>query len=235
MVTLKDAKEAADSIVDALQPVLIVLFGSVAAEGTGTDLDLLVVIDDRLEEAADSNLLVHRCLKRFYKRFAIDPFVVHLSLFNEYYAKGSPFLRVISKEGRLLYMRDAVQEWLKQAEEELNMANYLLQGGYLKGTCYHAQQSVEKSLKAWLFTKGWELEKTHSVERLVAIGEDYKLKFNLSDEEIVFIDSIYRGRYPADEGLLPFGEPSKEDAERAAGIARRIFKDVQDAVKRRSG
>lgn len=65
------------------------------------------------------------------------------------------------------------------------------------------QQAIEKAIKAKLFKKGWEREKTHSIERLIAIGKDYRVKFPLSDEEIVFLDSIYRGRYPVDEGLLP--------------------------------
>ena len=231
MVTLKDAKEATESIVETLRPVSVVLFGSVAMEGTGTDLDLLVVTDDESDVAGDSNLLLHRCLKKFYKRFAIDSFVIPRSLLHEYYFRGSPFLRRIAREGKILYMKDAVREWLKQAEEESSMADYLLQGGYFKGACYHAQQSIEKSIKARLFTKGWELEKTHSLARLVAIGEDYKLSFELSDEEIVFVDSIYRGRYPAETGLLPYGEPSRADAGKAVGIARRIFKEMQSEVE----
>ena len=123
-------------------------------------------------------------------------------------------------------MKNAFQEWLKQAEEELNMAKYLLTGGYFKGVCFHAQQSTEKSIKAKLFKKGWELEKTHQIARLIAIGKDYKVRFSLTDEEIVFIDGIYRGRYPAEAGILPLGEPTHEDAERAIGLAYRIFKEV---------
>jgi hypothetical protein len=68
-------------------------------------------------------------------------------------------------------------------------------------------------MNAKLFKTGWELEKTHSIERLVAIGKGYKMRFPLSDEEIVFLDSIYRGRYPVDEGLLPLGDPSQRDAQ----------------------
>lgn len=40
-------------------------------------------------------------------------------------------------------MKDAVKDWVKQAQEELNMAEYLFSGGYYKGACYHAQQSLE--------------------------------------------------------------------------------------------
>jgi HEPN domain-containing protein/predicted nucleotidyltransferase len=232
MVTIKEAKKATDSIVKTLHPFSVVLFGSVARDGMGTDLDLLVVTDDKSGITGDANMLLHKCLKRYYRRFAIDPFIIPLSLLNEYYSKGSPFLQLITKEGRALYMKDAMHEWLKQSEDEVNMAEYLLQGGYFKGACYHAQQSIEKSMKARLFKKGWELEKTHSIERLVAIGRDYRIRFKLSDEEIVFIDNSYRGRYPAEAGLLPLGEPSKADAEKAVHIAGRMCKDVQIALKK---
>ena len=232
MVTIKEAKKATDSIVKTLHPFSVVLFGSVARDGMGTDLDLLVVTDDKSGITGDANMLLHKCLKRYYRRFAIDPFIIPLSLLNEYYSKGSPFLQLITKEGRALYMKDAMHEWLKQSEDELNMSEYLLQGGYFKGACYHAQQSIEKSMKARLFKKGWELEKTHSIERLVAIGRDYRIRFKLSDEEIVFIDNSYRGRYPAEAGLLPLGEPSKADAEKAVHIAGRMCKDVQIALKK---
>lgn len=232
VVTIKDAKKATESIVKTLQPLSVVLFGSVAREGIGADLDLLIVTDDNSRTNGNPDMVIHRCLKKFYRRFAIDPFVISLPLLTEYYFKGSPFLNLIYKEGRALYMRNALQEWLKQSEDELNMAEYLFKGGYFKGACYHAQQSIEKAIKTRLLKKGWILEKIHSVDRLVAIGKDYKIKFNLSDEEIVFIDSIYRGRYPAEAGLLPMGEPSEADVKRAVSIARRIFKDVQTALKK---
>ena len=74
-------------------------------------------------------------------------------------------------------MKDAMHEWLKLSEDELNMAECLLKGGYFKGACYHAQQLIEKSMKARLFKKGWDLEKTHSIERLVAIGRDDRIRF----------------------------------------------------------
>jgi HEPN domain-containing protein/predicted nucleotidyltransferase len=227
VVTLKDAKQAASSISKKLDPFSVVLFGSVAREGQGHDLDLLVVIDDSRKTTDDVNLLLHQCLKPYYRKFSVDSFVVPLSLLREYYVKGSPFLYLVSREGRPLYMKDIIGEWCKQAEDELGMAEYLLQGTYFKGACYHAQQSSEKAMKARLLRKGWGLEKTHSIERLVAIGKDYKVKFPLSDDEIVFMDHIYKGRYPIEAGLLPLGEPSREDAGRAVAIADRLLKNAK--------
>lgn len=232
MVTLRDAKNVASSIVKTLNPISIILFGSVARESSGADLDLLIVTDDGLPKEGDANILLHKCLKKFYRRFAIDPFIIPLSVLKDYYLKGSPFLRLISKEGRTLYMKGAAQEWIRQSEDELNMAKYLLQGGFFNGTCYHAQQSIEKAIKVRLLKKRWELEKTYSIERLVAICRDYKIRLNPSDEEIVFVDSIYRGRYPAEAGLLPLGEPTEKEAKKAVNIAERIFKGVQAAIKK---
>ncbi len=44
---------------------------------------------------------------------------------------------------------------------------------------------------------------------------------------MIFIDSIYSGRYPADAGLLPLGEPTESDAEKAVKIAKRLFKNLK--------
>jgi len=169
MVTFEDAKNVAETLAEALDPFSVITFGSVARDGMGADLDLLVVLNDDSRVSGDANLCAHKCLKKFSKYFAVDPFIVGISKFNEYYAKGSPFLRLILKEGKLLYMKNAILEWLKQTEEELNMASYLLKGGYFKGSCFHAQQAIEKSIKARLLRKGWTLEKTHSIQRLIAI------------------------------------------------------------------
>ncbi|MEW6380699.1 MAG: HEPN domain-containing protein [bacterium] len=101
---------------------------------------------------------------------------------------------------------------------------------HFKGACYHSQQSIEKAIKAMLFTRGWELERVPSIERLAAIGEDYKISLNISDEEVIFIDTIYRGGYPVEAGLLPLGEPSGNDAGKAVSIARRVFNDIKAAM-----
>lgn len=221
MVTLEDARTTAAAIVKTLRPLSIVLFGSVATRGSGTDLDLLIVTDEK-GGVGDDNLL-HECLKPFFEKFEIDSFIVPQSLLKEHYAEGSPFLRLIEREGRLLYMRDIVAEWLRQAGEDSKAANYLFEGGYFRSSCFHAQQAIEKAIKACLLKEGWELEKVHSIRRLVSISRSFNLHLKISDDEITFIDGIYRGRYPAEAGLLPLGEPSKEEAERAVGLAKRVL------------
>jgi predicted nucleotidyltransferase/uncharacterized protein (UPF0332 family) len=189
VVTLKEAKAVTDSIVKQLHPFSVVLFGSVARENTGEDLDLLIIVEDTPETMTDLNVRLSKTLRQFYRKFDIDPFIIQRSISNEYQRKGSPFLTILSREGRSLYMKNAVQEWIKQSVEELDIAKYLLGGEFYKGACYHAQQTIEKALKAQLLNKGWDLEKTHSTERLIAIGIDYKIRFKISEEETVFIDA----------------------------------------------
>ena len=44
----------------------------------------------------------------------------------------------------------------------------------------------------------------------------------LTEEEAIFLNTVYRWRYPPDLGLLPSGEPTESDALRALDIARTI-------------
>jgi len=227
MITFSDAKKASRTIVRNLNPVSVVLFGSVAREGIGQDLDFMIVTDENSADVEDRYLLLHRCMKPHLRKAAVDPFIVPLAKWRRYYADGSPFLELITREGRPLYMRNAVKEWLKQAEDELGMARYLLEGGFSKGACYHAQQAVEKAAKAKLIDKGWDLEKVHSIARLSVIGQEYRLRFPLDEQDLTLIDAIYRGRYPAEAGLLPMGEPTAEEARTAVGIAEKMVRYCQ--------
>jgi HEPN domain-containing protein len=223
MVTLDDAKEVAKELANVIDPVCVVAFGSVARAGRGQDLDLLIVTEDRVENTEEAFQKVHQHLKPFYQRFAIDPFVAPRSEITRSLQKGSPFLRMIQRHGRCLYMKESTKQWVHQAKEDLAMATYLFEGGYYRGACYHGQQTIEKLMKAALVQKGWELEKIHSIERLAVLAQEYGLDVGLSEEDAVLIDSIYRGRYPAEEGLFPSGEPGKGEAERVVHIAVQVL------------
>ena len=57
------------------------------------------------------------------------------------------------------------------------------------------------------------------------------MPLNISDEDVVFIDNVYRGRYPAEAGLLPLGDPSEADAQKILGLADQIFNETQTSIK----
>lgn len=224
MVTFNDAKEVAQHLVSQVRPELVMLFGSVARENVGNDLDLLVVINDQNYHGRETDMLLQRSLGRFHRRFDIEPFVMPVSSYIQQIRSGAPFLNAALKDGRILFMNNHVKEWLRQSEEELRTAKYLADGGFSRSACYHAEQSLEKYLKAKLIDKGWDLEKTHSIRRLLAISEEYGLHYDLTEDAIAFIDSIYRGRYPAEAGLLPQGEPDADDAQHTVSIVESVVR-----------
>ena len=222
-VTRRTAAAVRDAVVAAIDPLSIILFGSVATAVAGNDLDLLIVTDDRNARHADAADALRTVLRPIRRTVDVDHYVVSRSQFAARLRSGSVFLRKIVSEGVCIYMREGIEAWRRQAEEELKTAEYLHAGGFHRGACYHAQQCVEKSIKTMLLARGWELEKIHSIHRLTAIAEEYRLPLPLQADDVDLIDDIYRGRYPAESGLLTLGEPSSADASRAVAVAAQII------------
>lgn len=209
MPVLSDARQVISAIRQVSDPDAVILFGSVAREAEGRDIDLLIIGKKADEKKITTSLYP------FHKRFALDTFFVTKKKLRDLYYGGSPFLRLIQREGRVLYMKDSLKEWHESAMEDPRQAEYLCDGGFYRGACYSGQQSVEKLIKWALIKKGWELEKIHNVRRLMALAEDMGVKVALKDEELDFIDSIYRGRYPG------------EEARKALQIARKVVKQIE--------
>jgi HEPN domain-containing protein/predicted nucleotidyltransferase len=223
MVTLEEAKTVSREIVRRFQPVSITVFGSVARTGSGNDLDIMVVVDELRSAPDEVSDKIQSYLSHWYRRFSIDPFVVGLAAAQRHLKHGSPFLDTILDEGVLLYMQNAIDEWNNNAAEDLAMARYLFDGDFFRGACYNAQQAVEKMIQARLLSKGWHLEKIYNLRRLIALCEEYRCTLIIPDEDISFLDSIYRSRYPAETGLLPHGEPGRDGALRAIGCAEKVM------------
>ena len=224
-VSLNDAKAVVSRLVLGLNPKAVLVFGSVARGSSGNDLDLLVIFEENGKSLQNLDKEIGRNLKNFYENFGIDYFVVDENRLKELWRSCSAFLGLILKEGRIFYMKNADEIWLKYAREDLGMAHSLFKDKYYKGACYHGEQALEKALKGLLIKQGWELEKTHSIRYLLTIGKRYDLQFDFQEEMINFAESIYRGRYPEMEGLLPGGEPSEEET-------KNLLSSIEDFFRR---
>lgn len=125
-------------------------------------------------------------------------------------------------------MKKETEEWLKIALQEYKSAEYLFEKTLYRMVCYHAQQTVEKILKAILTEREIDFARTHNILDLrnAVIRLGYKIE--ITDEDSVFLNSIYRSRYPSDLGLLPSGEPIKEEAEKSLNIARVVIDKIPD-------
>jgi len=125
------------------------------------------------------------------------------------------------------------RRWLLQAERDLDDAEFNLSGGRYNVACFLAQQSAEKALKAYLFSKGAEEVWGHSVAELCKDAQTFDPAFSQLDSKASPLDKYYiPTRYP---NALPGGIPSKAFDENDAKNAIRLTKEVIDFVKSRGG
>jgi len=69
-------------------------------------------------------------------------------------------------------------DWLRIAEKDLRRVKTLLAVHDPEAAGFYLQQAVEKFLKAFLLSKGWELERIHDLEALLnrALVYDHSLE-----------------------------------------------------------
>jgi len=58
-------------------------------------------------------------------------------------------------------------DWLRIAEKDLERVGHLLDVRDPEAAGFYLQQAVEKFLKAFLLSKGWQLERIHDLEALL--------------------------------------------------------------------
>ena len=79
---------------------------------------------------------------------------------------------------------DTVKKWLEIANDDYYAASILYGTEHrkpLEVVCYHCQQSIEKSLKAYLCAKGVEIPKTHDLTMLCRRCKDLIVSVSLLD------------------------------------------------------
>lgn len=102
-----------------------------------------------------------------------------------------------------------VARWLAKAANDLRTAETMVSivPPVMDTACYHAQQCVEKSLKAFLTAADCHVEKTHSLPRLVELCAAVDATFSrlmAIGEELTGYAS--QGRYPDDWRDIPVAE-----------------------------
>ena len=124
--------------------------------------------------------------------------------------------------------------WLDQAKADLKTAKDCLDDGNYYASAFFAQQSAEKALKGFIYSKGYRAIITHSVTELL---EESSKKEKVFDNLINYgkeLDRHYIGsRYP---NFYPKGPAykyyTKELAERCLNYAESILKEVEKFLKK---
>jgi HEPN domain-containing protein len=125
------------------------------------------------------------------------------------------------------------ERWINQALKDLDDAKFNLSGKRYNVACFLAQQSAEKSLKAYLFYAGADEVWGHSVGELCSDASNFDKDFEKIKRECSLLDKYYiTTRYP---NALPGGIPSevfdREDAEKAISIAEKVINFVKSKIK----
>ena len=105
-VTEEKLRDLAQHIARAFDPTRIILFGSYAygTPSSDSDVDLLIVMDSQ-ERPAKRSQAISKLLRD--RPFPMDILVRTPQEINQRLAMGDPFIREITKQGRVLYERDA--------------------------------------------------------------------------------------------------------------------------------
>lgn len=117
------------------------------------------------------------------------------------------------------------RDWLNQAENDLLWAQHSFNGGFFSQTCFIAQHASEKALKAYCFTKEFDIVRTHSLFQIIKnLGENGALEKNARELDLYYISARYPDALPAG---APFEVLTAEQAAQALQAARDICSTIQ--------
>jgi len=130
-----------------------------------------------------------------------------------------------------LSKKEIAEKWLKKAKTDLRVAEKLLEIGEEPWViAFHAQQAVEKALKAYLVLHDKYFGKVHNIARLIDLCTEVDQNFNQLYE--LGVDELYplaiEARYP-DTGI----EVTMDEAEEAVRKAKLALEFISNKIKRR--
>ena len=123
-----------------------------------------------------------------------------------------------------------VRGWVAKAENDLKTAAQTLKLGADCPTdtvCFHAQQTVEKYLKALLVLRGIDFPKTHDIEELTSRVPPPDRPEIPEDAQARLTDYATVMRYPGDYEPVGLSE-----ARRTVSVARRVRRQIRELLPR---
>ena len=100
-------------------------------------------------------------------------------------------------------LKEYIDAWLLKAEHDIISVQRLLEiePMILDSACFHCQQAIEKTLKAFLCYKGQDIVKTHDIIFLLDECSNFDPIFETVDPLNINAYAV-QGRYP-DSNLMP--------------------------------
>ena len=124
------------------------------------------------------------------------------------------------------------KRWFEQAKYDLKTSQWNVKGNLFAPACFWAQQSAEKAVKAFLYSKGERFVIGHSVSELLEKCKIYDKDFKTLIPIGAFLDRFYiPTRYP---NSLPGGIPAhayrRKDSVEAIKMAQKILDFVSNKL-----
>lgn len=118
--------------------------------------------------------------------------------------------------------------WIIKAESDLKTASHTLKmerGCPTDAVCFHAQQCVEKYLKAFLVSKSIDFPMTHDIEHLISLlPESIWLRLSIEEQRRLTAYATVT-HYPGDYEPIPLAE-----AQQSVRLARRVRKEIRELL-----
>jgi HEPN domain-containing protein len=129
--------------------------------------------------------------------------------------------------------RDLAGRWLRQAESDLEAAQWSAQGRFWANACFFSQQSGEKALKAYLYAHGEREVIGHSLLTLSRRCSRFDLIFQTIEGDCRRLDKYYiTSRYP---NGLPDSAPAdyfdESEAQEAIAYAQKVVASVRQQLQ----
>ena len=233
-------QDLCERIVEEFHPVKVVLFGSHAygAPHDDSDVDLLVILPFD-GNAYRKSLEIH---ERISPDFPVDVLARSPDDAARRYAEYDPLIRDALDRGKVLYEREGnswsagaqdrrhhtdgwremtgtAREWLDKAEGDYSSAGRELRarkGVNYDAACFHAQQCVEKLMKALMIHNGVVPPRTHDLVELSRLLAGIVTGWSWDEGELRDLTrGAVAGRYP---GMTA----GRDEARRAFDICTRL-------------
>ncbi len=248
MVSKKDIQATCDDIVTEFAPLQVILFGSYAY-GTPTedsDVDLLVVMDIPESETTKQ---AGKIGQRIPRRFSMDLLVRSPKEIAYRISHNDWFLREITEKGEVLYesigftyneeeQKDTLikeesitnpltLEWIQKAERDYAAIalHHQVTTPDFDLICFHAQQCIEKYLKAWIQEENVTNPKSHDLVSLLVLILPTKPSWQIWQKDFEIISPY------AVEFRYPGKSATEENAEHAVNTCNMVRDAIREALK----
>jgi len=123
-------------------------------------------------------------------------------------------------------------DWMKKATDDLEMSKDLLEKERYEYSCFFAQQSIEKALKAYLLHIQGRFPRIHSTMELSKIAEKHDPIFKKMTPQLKDIDILYTiTRYPDVKILTEKSVITKLIAQSTIKTAEKVTKTIKQRTK----